>query len=592
MSPSIARAESLFAAGKTAEAVETLRLAVRRSPRDAEVHGALGELLFTTGQPELGERSLMQAAALTPASARWLFKLACLYQQTSRYEAARDLYERTLALEPGNVEAMLGVSGCAAYMHDIEEAEAFARRAFEARPGYAAAYHALAQMLNQAGRPAEATAVYEEAVARPEIGVNLGPACVMNHHYRSACDPHALFEAHKQMGARLAAALPEQRCEWPNDRGTSRVLRIGYLSSDLRNHAVAYFMEGIIRAHDPARVDLYAYHTGNIDSVSQRLLPFFKAWRNAERATNQEIVDGIRADRIDVLVDLNGLTGAGSVEVLCRRAAPVQATYLGYPNTTALPTVQYRIVDGLTDPPGAGDALATEKLVRLGRCFLAYRPLDDAPASTARSAGPLVGSTRPVVFGSFNAPFKLNAPCLARFARTVLAVPGGGARLYIKNDGLKSPRVRERTLAMLEAAGLARERVQLASWVESKAAHLASFTNVDIALDSFPYHGTTTTCEALWMGTPVVSLVGGAHVCRVGKSILEAVGLDDLTCESEGEFVARAVALANDRARLDALHAGLRATMASSPLCDGADMARRLEAAYADMWAAWVANPV
>ncbi len=592
MSPSLARAERLFAAGNAAQAVEVLRLAIRRSPRDAELHGALGEMLFTAGQPEPGERALMQAAALTPASARWLFKLACLYQQTNRYEPARAYYERTLLLEPDNVEAMLGVSGCAAYMHDIEEAEAFARRAFEARPGYAAAYHALAQMLNQAGRPDEGTAVYEEAVARPEIGTNLGPACVMNLHYRSACDPRALFAAHKQMGARVAAALPEQPCVWPNDRNTARVLRVGYLSSDLRNHAVAYFIEGIIRAHDPAKVELYAYHTANIDFLSRRMLPFFRAWRNADKATNQEIVDGIRADRIDVLVDLNGLTGAGSVEVLCRRAAPVQATYLGYPNTTGLPTVQYRIVDDLTDPPppGAGDALATEQLVRLGRCFLAYRPLDDSPASTARAAGPLAGTTRPVVFGSFNAPFKLNAPCLVRFARIVLAVPG--SRLYIKNDGLKSPRLRERTLSMLEAAGLGRERVELASWVESKAAHLASFTNVDIALDSFPYHGTTTTCEALWMGTPVLSLIGGAHVSRVGKSILHAVGLPDLACESEGEFFTRAVSLAKDRPRLDALHAGLRATMAASPLCDGADMARRLEEAYARMWAAWVANPV
>ena len=589
MSPTLSRAEGLFAAGKSAEAVEALRLGVRRSPRDAELHGALGEMLFSLGQAEAGERSLQQAAALTPGSGHWLFKLACLYQQTNRYAEALPYYERTLTLEPGNVEAMLGVSGCAGYVQDLDRAEEFARRALAARPGYGAAYHALAQMLNQAGRPDDATAVYEEAMRQPEIGANLGPAYLLNLHYRAKSDAGSLFEAHRAIGRRLAEVYPEGQCAWPSERTAERRLRVGYLSSDLRNHAVAYFMESILRAHDPARVELFAYHTTKMDFISKRLAPCFAAWRNADTATNQELLEGIRADRLDVLVDLNGLTGAGSVEVLCRRAAPVQATYLGYPNTTGLATVDYRIVDEHTDPVGAGDALATEKLVRLGRPFLCYRPLDESPAGTARVAGPLAGGTRPVVFGSFNAPFKLNGPCLERFARVVLAVPD--ARLFIKNDGLKSAQVRERVLSQLAAAGLSRERVELASWVESKAAHLASFTRVDIALDSFPYHGTTTTCEALWMGTPVVSLVGGAHVCRVGKSILSAVGLDELACSSDEEFVARAAGLAGDRARLDGLHAGLRATMAASPLCDGRDMARRLEDAYAAMWRAWLAGP-
>jgi predicted O-linked N-acetylglucosamine transferase (SPINDLY family) len=280
-----------------------------------------------------------------------------------------------------------------------------------------------------------------------------------------------------------------------------------------------------------------------------------------------------------VLVDLAGHTGEYRLPVLNRRPAPIVCTYLGYPNTTGVPGVGYRIVDHLTDPPGA---MATEELVRLDGCFVCYQPPADAPdVPVPQRAAP--------VFGSYNALPKMRPAVVDLWSRILREVPG--SRLVLKNAALGAESTRRRVLAAFEACAVPPERLDLLAPETALGGHLAQYGRVDVALDPFPYNGTTTTCEALWMGVPVVTLEGRAHAGRVGLSLLSAVGLGELVARTPDEYLRIAADLAADRPRLAELRRTLRDRVRTSVLTDAGSMARRLEDAYRRMWRRWCATP-
>jgi predicted O-linked N-acetylglucosamine transferase (SPINDLY family) len=259
----------------------------------------------------------------------------------------------------------------------------------------------------------------------------------------------------------------------------------------------------------------------------------------------------------------------------------VQVTWLGYPDTTGLETMDYRLTDALADPPGTTEHLHTEQLVRLPDGAWCFHPRADAPAV---STGP-VAHTGHVTFGCFNAQPKITTPLLQLWADLLRGVPG--ARLFLKNRSLSDAATQQRLRTVLADCGIAPERLQLAGYAPRPDEHLAAYGRVDIALDTFPYHGTTTTCEALWMGVPVVTLAGKTHASRVGVSLLSRVGLTELVAETAEDYVRLATELASDLPRLAELRRTLRPRMAASPLTDAPRFARAIEAAYRDMWRAW-----
>jgi predicted O-linked N-acetylglucosamine transferase (SPINDLY family) len=331
---------------------------------------------------------------------------------------------------------------------------------------------------------------------------------------------------------------------------------------------------------------VFCYHTGvDEDDLSARLRSRAHHWRAVARLSPDDLEKTLRADRLDLLVELSGHSDGHRLTVVARRVAPVQVSYLGYPNTTGLAAVDYRITDAQADPPGECDALHTERLVRLPETFLCYAP----PFAGETVAQPPVRSRGRVTFGSFNNFAKLSASNIALWARVLDAVPG--ATLLIKTGGLQDPGLRRLVLERFRAVGIDGARLELAAPTESIEAHMRSYDRVDIALDSFPYHGTTTTMDALWMGVPVVTLRGDRHASRVSASILHTLGLGEMVAESAQDYVRIAHRLALDGDRLETLRGTLRQRLRTSPLMDGARFTRHLEEAYLQMWLAALAAP-
>jgi predicted O-linked N-acetylglucosamine transferase (SPINDLY family) len=287
----------------------------------------------------------------------------------------------------------------------------------------------------------------------------------------------------------------------------------------------------------------------------------------------------ISEDRIDVLVDLAGHTAFGRLPVFARKPAPVQLTWLGYPDTTGIAAIDYRLTDAVCDPAGA-EARHTERLLRIPDLFLCYQPPADAPEVSPRETAP-----EEVVFCSFNTLEKVNARTIAAWAAILRGL--SGSRLLIKADILKHEAAARRLRESFAAHGIDEARLELVPWAEDRATHLDMYGRADIALDTFPYNGTTTTCEAMWMGVPVVTLAGEAHMSRVGATLLTAAGLGDLVAGSAEAYVDAAVRLARDPERRRALRSSLRTALRASPLLDHAGFTRKLEASMRVAWRAW-----
>jgi predicted O-linked N-acetylglucosamine transferase (SPINDLY family) len=320
------------------------------------------------------------------------------------------------------------------------------------------------------------------------------------------------------------------------------------------------------------------------DAVTARIRKSAVVWRELRGLSDPQAADLIRRDQVDILVDLAGHTARNRLLVFARKPAPVQVTYLGYPDTTGLNTIDYRLTDAWADPPGQTERFHTEELVRLPRGAWCYRPPEDAPAVEDLPAW----SAGSITFGCFNNFAKVTPRMIGAWADILRDVPG--ARIILKSPVLMESSTRRLALERFRAHGIEGARVGLFGPVEPEQ-HLAFYNWIDIALDTFPYHGTTTTCEALWMGVPVVVLAGATHASRVGVSLLASVGLADWAADSLEAYVERAVRAARELDRLRLLRAGLRERMAQSPLTDAKVLTRDLEAAYRRMWRRWCESP-
>jgi predicted O-linked N-acetylglucosamine transferase (SPINDLY family) len=425
----------------------------------------------------------------------------------------------------------------------------------------------------------------DESIAELRTALRLQPSYLDAHsnllytlHCHPGEEPASIFAEHVAWGRRYGDPLAGAIRPHGNERAPERRLRIGYVSPDFRSHVVGLFMLPILEAHDPAGFEVLCYGSGRAQDATTGRIRERAAWRDIVGLGDAEAAELIRRDAVDLLVDLTGHTAGHRLLLFARKPAPVQVTYLGYPGTTGLAAMDYRITDAHADPPGLTDRLYTETLVRLPDTAWCYAPPPDAPAV---GRGPAADG-RALTFGSFNNLAKLTGTMLGLWAEILRAVPG--SRLLLKNAGFGSATARQRVRAALAAEGIEPKRVELRGPVLTPAGHLAAYAGVDIALDTYPYHGTTTTCEALYMGVPVVSLAGQTHVSRVGASLLANVGLTELVASSPDEYVQRAVGLARDGRRLSALRGSLRGLLERSALMDAGRFTRHLEQAYRDMW--------
>lgn len=352
------------------------------------------------------------------------------------------------------------------------------------------------------------------------------------------------------------------------------------MSSDFRKHSVAYFFLPLLEHHDRSQFEIFCYsNTEQDDEITARIRALSDGWRLIAGRPSDSVVKQIDEDRIDVLVDLNGHSGRPRFDAFALSDAPVKATWLGYPNTTGLPQMDFRIVDETTDPAGEADALATERLWRLGRCFLAYEPPPDAPP-----VGPARDRGRPVAFGSFNNIAKVNDDVLACWGEILQRVPD--STLILKGRGLSDGKSRDRLFKVLSRHGLSKDRLIAHDRIADTKSHLELYNQVDIALDPFPYNGTTTTCEALWMGVPVITLEGTRHSGRVGASILRTLGMPEFVADSLKDYVDLAVKWSAEVSGHRTSRGDIRERFRQSPLFDGGDFSRHIERAYLDMLSA------
>ncbi len=450
-------------------------------------------------------------------------------------------------------------------------------------PEQAEAHNNLGKAYQELGRMAEAVAHYRQALTLRPAYAEAHSNLLMTLAYLPDCSSRDLFAEHQVYGRRQARrVLPHA-----NPRVPERPLRVGYVSGDFRHHVVGFFMEPVLAAHDRGRVRVFCYSdTLRPDAVTARLKTLADDWRETGGSGDETVAARIQADGIDILVDLAGHSAFNRLPVFARKPAPVQVSWLGYPGSTGLEAVDYRLVDPVSDPEGAADRWASEARVRLRDGFLCYRP-PQGSEEIPQGPAPMDANGYPT-FGSFNNLNKLTPPVAALWAALLHRVPK--ARLVLKGRQLADAAVARAVRATFAGHGVTGDRLDLLGWTAGSQAHLATYRRVDIALDPFPYNGTATTCEALWMGVPVVTMEGDRHAARMGASLLARVALEVLVAADAGTYLEIAASLAADPQRVAWLRADLRRRMAASPLCNAPDLARRIEAAYRIMWQRWCAG--
>ena len=590
-------AEVLHARRQLPEALAAFSAAIRVAPGDALLRNNHGCALLDSSRPEEARAEFEHAIELQPGGPAARANLANALLALGRLEEARDLLTALIAQSPG-AAALASLGAVLVRLGQHEQAIPHLLQAIQLNPRSAEARATLAGCLASIGFIEESLQQYQAALQLRPGQREVASAMLFTLHHGEGHSREALFAEARRAGEaieRAASSTPSASAPpahaSPVDahrahpttaralREPHRRLRVGYVSPDLRRHPVGFFLAPVVEAHDRAAVELVAYSdTRARDPLHQRLRAAIPLFRDTAAWSDSELATQIERDQIDVLVDLAGHTSGNRLSVFARRPAPVQISWLGYPDTTGLSSIGWRITDAIADPPGDSDAFHTERLLRLPHCFIAWVPAPNcAPAPAPPSA-----AGRGVSFGCFNNIAKLSPRVAALWSALLSQIPS--ARLLLKSRGLALPESRARLLSWFTRAGIAAERIALLPFAPSPEEALRDYALVDIALDPFPYNGTTTSCEALSMGVPLVTLRGASHAGRVSASILESLELRELVASSEADYLHIAAALARDPARLATLRRELPTRFANAPVGDPKRLARELEAAYRQAW--------
>jgi predicted O-linked N-acetylglucosamine transferase (SPINDLY family) len=574
---------ALLALGRPDEAATCFRQALRLRPDFVEAASNLGLILLNQGKVHEAELSFRQAVSLRPDLAAIHNNLGlALMHQGQAQEAALN-FRHALHLRPDLADAQNNLGLALAVQGQPDEALACFERAIAIDPGDAGALTNLGNAYKDQGRLAEAVACYRRAVDRRPEDPRTHSNLLLALHYQAGADPREILAESDRYAERHAAPLGGSWPLHPVRPRAGRRLRVGYVSADFRDHPVAYFLEPILASHDHGRFEIFAYaDVPGPDAVTGRCQAHVDFWRSLVGLSDPQAADQIRQDGIDVLIDLGGHTGGNRLLVFARKPAPVQASYLGYLGTTGLAAIDYYITDSHADPPGLTEAHFQEALVRIPECAMCYWP-GEAPAVAPQLSSKHSGA---ITFASLNLLAKVSDDVLAIWLQVLAAVPG--SRLLLRSGEGRTGE--ERIRAAVSDHGLSPERVVLRGRMASRFDYLKLYQEVDLALDPFPYNGITTTCDALWMGVPVLTLAGKMSVSRHGVRFLRNVGLEELITSTPEDYVERATEVARDRDRLASLRRGLRERMRKSPLMNAALLTRHLETAYLDLWDRWAAG--
>ena len=537
----------------------------------------LGFALKAQGRNADAERPLRIAAHFAPKNAESWDLLAHCLMLKNKLRAAVECHKRAVSLKPNCAPYWYSYGLTLLQFGQMEEALACNERILAFDPSFAKGYFGKAQALQRIHRISEAIETYDQYFSREPENPEARSSWLYALNNLEHITREDLYEAHVAYGKLVdTKAVPV----FHNSKDPSRRIRLAILSPDLREHSCAYFIEPMLQHIDRSKFEIYLYHDHyKEDSWSERLKKYASVWRNFRCQPSHLVEKVIRNDAPDVLIDLAGhIAIFNRLPLFAQRLAPVQITYLGYPNTTGLAAMDYRFVDAITDPEGESDAYATERLIRFAPTAWSYEPPPDPPAPAQRPA-------EGVIFGCFNSPSKVTDSCLIAWGRLLRSIPG--SRLLLKGFGFGKEGIRKHFTERFASCGVTMDRIDLVDRTNSTREHLAQYHKVDIALDTFPYNGTTTTCEALWMGVPVVTLKGDRHAARVGASLLTSIGRTEWIASSVDEYLKIAAQLAANPANLRETKGQIRTEMSNSVLLDHVGQAARFGDAIRRCWIQW-----
>lgn len=557
------------------EAIAALTRAIQLRPDSALAQDNLGVALQTRGQLDAAIAAYTTAVRLNPSDPRLHTHLGYALEIKGRVDEAIAASAAAIRLNPNSAEAHATMALALKRKGLLDDAMNACARAISLAPDLAEPHNTMGNILKDMGRIPQAITSYQRAVqqspSEPAIHSNL----LYTLYFDSHCTQADLFAQHQIWSGKFAAPLKSLIRPHENDRDPNRRLRVGYVSPDFCTHAVGRFMLPLLANHDHKSFEIFCYASvDSPDNLTARIQSYADHWRDIRPLTNEEAADLIRKDRIDILIDLSMHMAGNRMPLFARKPAPVQATYLAYPGTTGLGTIDYRITDPHLDPPDSSDANYTERSLRLSQSYWCYEPPIDSPP-----ANPLPASTNNfITFGCLNNFCKITDPTLEAWIKLLTRVPNSRLILHAAQGSH-----RKRILDQFTQNSIAPDRITFVQRLALQD-YLTKYHNIDIALDPFPYVGGTTTCDALWMGVPVITLRGQTAIARGGVSILANAGLAELIANSPDQYIQIAADLAGDFPRLTHLRSTIRDQLRASPLMDASRFARDMEAAYRRIW--------
>jgi len=565
-------------ARRFAEAEDGYRRMLHHVPNNVQLLQMLAEVCYEQQKLDEAIGFMERACQIEPGNYDLRYTLGTLLREANQPQAAVDHYQAVLDQHPNHINTLLGLGVVYDKQTRFSKAIACYERILHADDRNLMAHYNLGLAMVKTGQVECAHRHFNRALAIDPNNLEAQTANLFILHNMPDVSGRQIYEQHRELARRVELVYSADQVT-AGRAGAGRTLRVGYVSPDFRRHSVSYFIKPILEAHNRDRVTCYCYsNTDKPDDVTESIKGLADHWRNIAVLDDDRVEQMIRDDGIEILVDLSGHTDGNRLMVFARKPAPVQVTWIGYPGTTGLSVMDYRITDGRADPSEQSDADHVEKLVRMEPCFLCYQPPEEVPVSTTAP----VRDIGHITFGSFNSLAKYSEPLIAMWARVLNSVPG--SKLLLKPPlGADDAVVQGRVHEQFAAVGIRPERVVCMGMLNDLRDHLALYNRIDVALDTFPYNGTTTTCEALWMGVPVITLAGDRHASRVGASLLHTAGLPEYITETADEFVAVAKAVAEDVDGREELRSGLRERLRDSALLDKSRMTAQLEEEYFGM---------
>ena len=576
--------EALFGLGEIFQEQCDLRKALNYyekaaiiKPEHAQTYVQMGHVHKEEGRFSDAVSAYEKALKVRPEFAEVYHHLAIVFREQQEFGKVIHCYREALKLEPNHPEAYHHMGFAFQLQDRLSDAVQNYRKAIEMNPEYAEAHNNVGVIYCTQGNLKEALFSFEKACKLKSGYAQAHSNLLMTMQYDPKTDDEMLFyEAKKwwkQCGLNPSRPSFQENVKEPHKR-----LRVGYVSPDFRQHSVSWFFLPLLKEHDRELVEIFCYSDAKKpDAITYRVKDLSDHWRSTAAMTDEMMARQIHRDHIDILLDLSGHTRNNRLTVFACKPAQVQVTWLGYPGTTGLPVMDYRITDAVSDPPGDTDLFHSEKLIRLPRGFICYSP----PDRVTEVSRPPASATSGITFGSFNNPPKINQRVVSLWSRILHQTPR--SNLLVKHKAFGDESTKLRYLDLFLKNGIPGERLRIMGHVPSVSEHLSTYDKVDIGLDTFPYNGTTTTCEALWMGVPVITRTGNRHASRVGASIMNRVGLTELIAATENKYIEKAVRLAKDMNYLAELRDSMRKRMQESPLCDAISFAREMENAFFKM---------